>query len=169
MELMLCSFIDEDGGDDEEESCGGEFMLSSLLIEEACEDVIDSDSEEESCVDEVDADDETFLKSSESVEVEDTQAQVELCAMARGTKKKIQGGEVGFRNPDIWIADTGASCHLTADDAGAVNRKCVSSKVIVWKASGEMVGDLFTKNLGQSLFNTHTSVFSGVDEYLDML
>ena len=135
MELMLCSFIDEDGGDDKEESCGGEFMLSSLLIEEACEDVIDSDSEEESCVDEVDADDETFLKSSESVEVEDTQAQVELCAMARGTKKKIQGGEVGFRNPDIWIADTGASCHLTADDAGAVNRKCVSSKVTMGNAS----------------------------------
>mmetsp|Transcript_19788 Transcript_19788/g.30384 ORF Transcript_19788/g.30384 Transcript_19788/m.30384 type:complete len:328 (+) Transcript_19788:378-1361(+) len=69
---------------------------------------------------------------------------------------------------DTWRVG-GRTKHIDVRHHFIRDMKELGAIKIVWKASEEMVGDLFTKNLGQSLSNTHTSVFSGMDEYLDML
>ena len=75
------------------------------------------------------------------------------CADAEGTNKNEFGlGSLGFpmtknmlSDPNVWIADTGASTHTTSSTIGLVNKQKTKDGAGIHTASGKVAG---TKTIG---------------------
>jgi hypothetical protein len=58
------------------------------------------------------------------------------------------GGTDDFKNKNLWICDTGASCHMTGSLEGLSNIKNIDQKVILGDGrdlKAEKIGDLRLK------------------------